>query len=270
MNGGQNWQGGYGHPQPAQQMPWSGPAGGPPPPPPQQWQPPKKQGKKAGVAIAVVVAIAALAVVGIYLTDLFGDKEKQVDSSYQLVLPVTTGDFRIAGAAEPVTEFDQDRLDKAGISNPKGTTATYYAGISPEEAADLGDVSKLGDREVTTMGVFGLWGTVANPETAVDVLMRYGIEQASKKSGIDMELVGEPEVTHPSGIEGAVMKCQYAEIAGVRLPVCAWADKATVGFVTIQRQNARGPVEVPLHVAVDHTSALRTASILESRVTTEN
>lgn len=285
MGDGQNWQqGGYGRPPagppgygqgqgpaqvPGPAGPWA--AGGPPPPPQQRApQPAGGRGKKAGIAIGFVLVLAVIAVGGLYLKNgLADDKGDQVEiTSYQLTLPVTTGDFRIAEAAEKVTDFDQDRLDKVGLSNPKGITATYYAGITADEAANMSDPSQLGSREVTTMGVFGAWGKVADPETAVDGLMEYGIEQASKTGGVDMTLVDKPEPMHPAGFDGGVMKCQYAEITGVRVPVCAWADPGTIGFVTLQRQNASGPVEIPLTVAADHTAALHTASLVTTSVTT--
>lgn len=132
----------------------------------------------------------------------------------------------------------------------------------------MGDLSQLGDREVTTMGVFGAWGKVADPEAAVDGLMEYGIEQARKTSGIDMKLVDKPEKMTPAGFDGGVMKCQYAEITGIKVPVCAWADLGTIGFVTLQRQNASGPVDLPLPVAADHTAALHTAALVTTSATT--
>jgi hypothetical protein len=259
MGNGQNWQqqGGYGRPP-------ASPPGYGPPPPPQQWQaprPPSGRGRKTGIAVVAVVVLIGLAVGGVFLKNSLTDNDGSRTSDYQLTLPVTTGDFRIAKPAQPVTDFDQDRLAKVGLSNPKGTTATYYAGISPEEAANL-DPSQLGDREVTTMGVFGAWGEVADPEKAVDALFAYGVEQGRETSGIDLALVGKPEPQQPSGIGDATMKCQHAEVTGITIAVCVWADEHTLGFVTLQRQNARGPVDLPLHVAADHTSALRTASLV--------
>jgi hypothetical protein len=169
-----------------------------------QWQaprPPGGKGRKAGIAIAAIVVIAALGVGGVLLKNHLGgdDGPKTEVTSYQLVLPVSTGDFHIAKPAQEVTDFDQDRLDEVGLSDPKGSSATYYAGISPEEAANL-DPSQLG---------------------------------------------------------------------GIKIPVCVWADPGTVGFVTFQRQNAQGPVDLPLAVAADHTATLRTAALVTTSATTD-
>jgi hypothetical protein len=256
-------------------MPGPGPwaAGGPPQQPPQQRpapQPPSGRSNKTGLIIGFVLVLAVIAVGGVYVKNhlLADDGEKTEVTSYQLTLPVTTGDFRIAKPAEKVKEFDQDRLDKVGLSNPKGVTATYYAGITADEAANMTDPSQLGSREVTTMGVFGAWGKLGDPETAVDGLMEYGIDEASKTGGIDMKLVDKPQKMTPAGFDDGVMKCQYAEITGIKVPVCAWADGGTIGFVTLQRQNARGPVDLPLTVAADHTAALHTAALVTTSTTT--
>lgn len=281
MADGQNWQqGGYGRPPAGApgygqgQGPVPGQHWGPPQPPAPQWQPRQQSGgggRKAGLVVLIVVVLAGLGVGGYFLKDKLGgnDDDGTYSYGYQLTLPTTTGDFRIAGPAKPVTDFDRDRLNQVGLSDPKGTSATYYAGISPAEAANL-DPSQLGSREVTTMGVFGAWGEVADPEKAVDALFQYGVEQAHGTNGIDLTLVGEPEPEQPHGIEDATMKCQYAEVTGIRVAICVWADDHTIGFVTLQRQNAQGPVELPLDVAADHVSALRIASMVKIDVSPAN
>ncbi|WP_129838661.1 hypothetical protein [Streptomyces sp. RFCAC02] len=231
-------------------------------------------GKKAVRTIAGVVGVAAIATLTVLAMNDSGGGSDDGGSgeSHTLVLPVTSGDFRIAGAAESADDLDPQRLAELGIEDAEGTSGLYYAGITPEEAASLTDLSELNGREVTTLSVFGVWGTVDDPEAAASGLLTFGAQQ---NGGGGMTLVGDPQDMQPAGIGDAVMKCQYATTTDpatasqVQVPVCAWADDYTVGFTALQRQDASGTVEIPLDVAADHTSTLRTASLAETTTTTE-
>ncbi|MEO3755599.1 hypothetical protein [Streptomyces sp. B6B3] len=287
-------EGGYGLP-PQGGQPGSGtPAQPYPRPSPQRWQAPGPGGpgdprdpggnrsRSLVIAIAAVVVVAALLVGAVFLmgddedggsgggSGGDGDAGGDADVSYELVLPVTSGDFRIAGSAQELTDLDRDQLAEIGLREPEGTAGTYLAGITAGEAAQLTDLSELGAREVSTMTVYGLWGAVADPGRSLDALLDYGASQSGAATGTSLTLVGEPEPMEPAGLDGAVMKCQYAEAAdpatgGISsIPVCAWADGATLGFAGLQRQNAAGNVDVELHVAADHIATLRAASLVET------
>ncbi|RKN45750.1 hypothetical protein [Streptomyces hoynatensis] len=268
------------YPPQGQSYPPAGPQWQVPPAPGPQGGGPGRPGRSrtAGIAIAAVVAIAALATVIVVAVNGSGDDEADGGSggsdgsgeTHQLVLPVTSGDFRISGQARTSDSLDADNLASIGVTGAESTTGLYYAGITPDEAGALTDLSQLGGREVSTLAVIGVWGTVADPEAAAAGLLEVGAGLQGENGGTAITLVGEPQDMQPSGIGEAVMKCQYAEAPDpatgqtAQVPLCAWADDHTVGFTVLQRQNATGTVDVPLDVAADHTSALRTASLVET------
>ncbi|MGK5549884.1 hypothetical protein ACSNOH_34985, partial [Streptomyces sp. URMC 127] len=85
----------------------------------------------------------------------------------------------------------------------------------------------------------GVWGTVKNPERAVDGMFEAMAEDARRepvRQGAREEVVGRPERV---SADGAVMKCQSVSFtpaegepgASLTLPYCVWADHSTLGVV---------------------------------------
>jgi hypothetical protein len=142
------------------------------------------------------------------------------------------------------------------------------AGVTPEEAASLTDLSALGDRTVDSLSVLGFWGEVADPATAVDAMFDTGARQARER-GSELVFLGEGQEMLPEGLDdGAVMRCRHARTVDpttgreVPVPACAWADEGTVGFTLLQRQDATGTLDVPLAEVADLTARLRSESLL--------
>ncbi|WP_129840495.1 hypothetical protein [Streptomyces sp. RFCAC02] len=252
----------YGQPGPYGQPPYGGgmpPAGGG-----------GRGGRNAGLLIGAAVVVAALVAGGIVL---FGGSDDEgggggvdysSDVAYRLELPETQGDFTLTAPAQNTSDADPERLAEMGLQNAQGTQATYMAGISVAEAEDLQGPDQLGDQEVTVLFVAGLWGAVDDPATSVDALFAYGASQ-----GGDITLLGEPQEVSPDGADGAVMKCQYAETQDqflegqtVQVPVCAWADDSTLGFIVAQRMNGQGDVEVSVEEAAQLSADMRAASLV--------
>lgn len=79
----------------------------------------------------------------------------------------------------------------------------------------------------------GTWGSVADPERAVDAF--FSTDESADVPLI--EWVGEPEEQSPEGFEGAVMKCQVSRRHQLTsdtytdTPSCVWADHSTVAWV---------------------------------------
>jgi hypothetical protein len=265
-------QPGYGYPaQPQQPSAFGQPpapaAGGP------------NKAKRAGLAIAALVVVAAVAVGAVVLTG--GDDEDAESggtgggagggetTAYELSLPEESGEFVITSPAQTTSDMSEEELAQLGLSDAQGTTGVYMAGISPEEAAALTDLSQLGDRTVNTLVAIGLWGQSDDPASAVDAMFAAGAAQAQEQ-GQDMSFVGEPQEVPVEGLNGAVLKCQYAEALDptvgerVQVPTCAWADNSTMGFTVLQRQNATGTLEVPLDEAGRIAAQLRTDSLVEA------
>ena len=238
------------------------------------------RGQAAAIAIGAVAFIAAVATVIVLVVNGSGDDEESADDesgeTHELVLPVTSGDFRIAHQAQTNGQLSEDSLASLGVNGSESVTGIYYAGIAPEEALSLTSLAQLGDREVSTLAVVGAWGTVEDPERAALGLLQSSSGAQNGQPGGGLTLIGEPQDMQPSGLDEAVMKCQYGEAIDpatrelARVPACAWADDHTVGYTVLQRQNASGNLEVSLEVAADHTAALRTASLVESSTSAAN
>jgi hypothetical protein len=81
----------------------------------------------------------------------------------------------------------------------------------------------------------GTYGTVADPEKAVDAL--FALLRAEDAHDGTIKLLGKPKERHPESFTNAVMKCQVERtlsLLGERMgddPVCAWADYSTAAIV---------------------------------------
>ncbi|KPI01025.1 hypothetical protein OV450_4931 [Actinobacteria bacterium OV450] len=238
-------QPGYGYPQqpppgyPQQPQPQPQPGYGyqqpgmPPQQPPYGMQPPKKS--KAGVVIAVIVAVAAIAGAGWYFTK-GGGASGSVSSAtkgYKLVVPETVNEFKKNPnyKEKPLTDKDRQELEAIGVKNPTRVAMDYSAG---DPANPL-----------TTKGVSfqGLYGELADPEKSVDAYFATAKLNAGKDKSATVEMIGSPKSMSPSGFSGAVMKCQEMKITAssttttkgpkeLTLPICIWGDYSTLSLVS--------------------------------------
>ncbi|RKN37649.1 hypothetical protein [Streptomyces hoynatensis] len=264
-------------PQPHGQPPAQPPAG---PPAPPQGGGGGGGGRRTGIVVAAVVALAAVVGGAIFLLGGDGDDEESGANgdagtpgggsagSYTLVLPETSGDFTLAEPAQNVSDLDPEELAALGLADANGTSGTYLGGVTPEEAAQLSGPQDLGDRQLTSMNVIGLWGEVGDPESAMDAAFAYGAEQAlSQQSGLALQ--GEPQRVTPDGLpDGVVMQCQLAagqnQGVDITVPICAWADSSTMALTVSLRQTAEGPTPVDMEEAAAATAQLRADSLQEA------
>ena len=241
-------QPGYGYPQQAPQgaPPQPGPYGQQPPhgqqPPYGQPpygavpQPPAPEGgkKKTGLVIGAVAVVAAIAVGAYLVIGGGGGSGSSVpdDGAHKLVAPATV----LGGEYKKGKDSDEDGFSKSdlkdaeswGVQNPKDVSATYASGD---------ESNPLAMKQLTFGGVYG---TIDDPEAVVDNMfasMKKESEEA--KAEDEGKLVGSPKAFEPSGLGGAILKCQ--ELKGkndestgpkeMSIPVCIWGDHSTVAMV---------------------------------------
>ncbi|MFF2373393.1 hypothetical protein ACFVUW_03335 [Streptomyces xiamenensis] len=262
----------YGQPQapgPYGQQPPQGPPGQYPGQPPYGQVPPPPSGggngKKAGIIVGALAVVAALAVGGVVL--LGGDDEKsETLVGYSLSFPELTGEF-VQIESQESSGMSEEELAQFGLGpDAQGATTNYLAGADPTQLDSM-DPTELSNTVLTSMIGVGLWGEIENPEATVDALLAYAAEEATNSD--DGELTGSPETVTPSGLNGATMKCQYAEVEDafigevVQVPICVWADNSTMGFAAFQKQ--QGPetaMEMSIDEAANATAQLRTDSLV--------
>lgn len=234
-------QPGYGYPQqappgvppqgyPQQPQP---PYGGYPQQPPYGGTPPKKS--KAGVIIAVVVAVAVVAGAGWYFTKGGGASASiSADTKgYKLVAPESVNEFKKDPKHQdtPLSDKDKKEAEAVGIKNPTKVDMGYQSGDPKNPLA-----GKL-------LNFSGLYGEIADPEKSVDAYFALAKLQANKDdSKSSVELIGSPKSMSPAGFKGAVMKCQEAKFTSkdtttkgpkeFTLPICIWGDYSTLSTIT--------------------------------------
>ncbi|GAA3175463.1 MULTISPECIES: hypothetical protein [Streptomyces] len=185
-------------------------------------------GKKIGIIVGAVAVVAAIGV-GAYFA--FGSggsvppytivlKDKLVDGEYTKA-PDRPG-------AETSKDFSDDKeLRAMGITHSKAVTGSY---------------SNAGDQ---LLGVTGIYGEVADPNSAADALFakidaEQKKQQARSKTTIETTV---PATSYsPDGFDGAVLKCRTQKItvsasgasAAITASTCIWADSSAVGVVNSQ------------------------------------
>ncbi|MEU1194684.1 hypothetical protein ABZ446_00475 [Streptomyces sp. NPDC005813] len=249
-------QPGYGYPQqapPAQQpgygYPQQAPQGVPPQTPPYGQQPygqqpygavpqpPAPEGgkKKTGLIIGAVAVVAAIAV-GAYFVIGGGGGGSDVadDGPHKLTTPATVinGEYKKSDKSDDtggMTKSDLKDAEGWGVQNPKDVSAAYQSGD---------ESNPLAMKQISFGGVYG---TIDDPEKAVDNMFA-DMKKNQEKEGTDEgELVGSPKAYEPSGLDGAVLKCQEVKVKNDKsssggpseftMPVCIWGDHSTLGFV---------------------------------------
>ncbi|WP_399925338.1 hypothetical protein [Streptomyces kanamyceticus] len=259
-------QGGYSQPQPpgpyGQQPQQPGPYGqqapyGQVPPPP-----PGGGKKKTGLVIGAVAVVAAAAVGGYFLL-AGGDDDKgggknggssnvagsggdesgvKDDGPHKLTTPETVLiDYKKDQArSSGLDSVDLDKAEAAGVKNPEDVRAQYQSGSKDNPMA----------QKVLSFG--GVYGDIEDPEGVVDHMFTNAEKEAkdgASSGGQKVTLVGSPKAYTPSGLDGAVLKCQEMKVdlggaagtagttAGSSGPsemsaaTCIWGDHSTIGYV---------------------------------------
>ena len=191
--------------------------------------------KKTGLIIGAVAVVAAIGV-GVYFvigggggSGSGGGGGIADDGAHKLVAQSTVlgGEYKKSGKSESNTMTGDDVKDAAswGVKDAKDVSASYTAGSG-----------------FTTKNLMfsGVYGTIDDPEKAVDAMFAKSKENSEKESsssssGSDTKLVGSPEVVKPAGFSNGIMKCQYAETTGSgksnKIPICIWGDHSTITYV---------------------------------------
>ncbi|MFH9250695.1 hypothetical protein ACH4LK_35315 [Streptomyces lydicus] len=227
---------GYGYPQQqpgyGQQAPYGGqqtPYGVIPQGPPESGG----NGKKIGLIIGAVAVVAAIGVGAYFVFGSGGDVKP-----YTISLPdsLLSGQFSKAPgqSGQKAEDFTNDKEAKAmGITNAKGVSGNYKA--------DGG----------LTMSVYGIYGTIADPEGTVSQMFAKVDENQKKSMGsAKVEDVTPTTAYSPSDFDGAVMKCRTQKVtvsqSGITVPItvstCVWGDSSAIGVVTsAAAPSASGP-----------------------------
>ncbi|MFD0383935.1 hypothetical protein ACFQ2B_21375 [Streptomyces stramineus] len=156
-------------------------------------------------------------------------------------------------------------LRRMGVTNPQNITAAYKSGED-----------KRAQKLLRFTGAYG--DDVRDPEAVVDGLYEDIKSGAAKDSdpSSKTEFEGTPQRMSPEGIGDAVLKCQMSKwtnpgspgAKALRMPLCIWADKYTVGTVFALDTNliVRGE-DLGLEEAASRVARLRTDVRVEN---TEN
>ncbi|MEV6019800.1 hypothetical protein [Streptomyces sp. NPDC051997] len=226
-------QPGYGYPPqapgvPPQTPPYGQPPYGAVPMPPE----PTGGKKKPALIIGGVAAVAAIAVVA-YLA--FGGSASGSsvadDGPHKLTTPATVlgGAYTKspdAGDSGGMTKKDLKDAEGWGVKSPKDVSAGYQSGDKSNPLA------------MKQISFGGVWGTIDDPEATVDNMFA-GMKKEQQKEGTKSgEFIGSPKAYSPSGLSGAVLKCQEIKVnnssSGPKtftMPVCIWGDHSTLGYV---------------------------------------
>lgn len=153
---------------------------------------------------------------------------------------------------------DVKKAEKHGVKNAKDVDAGYVAGD---------ESNPLSQNMIQFMGVYG---EIDDPEKVVDAMFADLKDEATKDSD-DGELVGSPKSYTPSGLDGAVLKCQETKLkndeasgdtaagpSSISMPVCIWGDHSTLGvIINIDMANAMAGKGADLSAAAELTAKLR-------------
>ncbi|GAA2934820.1 hypothetical protein GCM10020221_33220 [Streptomyces thioluteus] len=204
--------------------PQPGPYGPPPPPAYSPGGPGKGRATAAGIGVLALLGT----VVGGYFYFESGSSSSVPDDGkrYRLTAPKTVagGAYRRNGDASDGTARDLESARKAGVGDPHQVDASYTA---------VG-----GSRRTLAFG--GVYGELKDPEAVVNNMFaqlkeKQRREKSRYEDGMRSELVRAPEKFTPSGLDGAVLKCQEIRSVpesgggGITMPLCFWADHSTLG-----------------------------------------
>ncbi len=186
-------------------------------------------GRKAGVVLGVLAAVATVAVGGYFLYDR-GTEDTGLadDGPHKLVAPQTVFDeYHKKPSSQASFSGDLKGADKWGVKDAQKVDADY----STKEGANpmAGKLLSFG----------GVYGEIEDPEKTLDAFFAHMKSETDKGDG-DMKLIGKPRVYEPAQLEGAVLKCQQGEgpmsptegggPEELSLTLCAWSDHSTLGM----------------------------------------
>ncbi|MFD7237854.1 hypothetical protein ACFWAT_21430 [Streptomyces syringium] len=270
---------GYGGPpyQPQPQQPGGWGPGMPPPYPPPI--PPQGGGKGKAIALAVGAVVLVGAIVG-GIVLLTGSGRKADDKaggetsptapaspspstpatpagkSYKLIAPETVAGEYKKDPSEAGSGFGSKELDDLkilGITNPRSVSGAYKSGED-----------KLSQKQLRFTGAWG--DEVRSPEVMVDGLFLSVTRATANEKNPDAktEFEGTPQRMSPAGLgDDAVMKCQITKwsnsgVRTMKMPLCIWADKHTVGTVfALDMTLLASGQDLGLEEAANRTARLR-------------
>ncbi|MGP3966576.1 hypothetical protein [Streptomyces sp. 6N223] len=240
--------------------PGQAPYGGYPGPPPAPGPRPSKKGPLVAV-VAVVVALAVVAA-GLFLFVLGGDDGVTDDGKdYSLTAPEAVQGISLN--PELTEQFRSEweiRDEEAAMLNAQveGRVTGVYTTEFPLEEGD-----NPGHANFT-----GLYGTVEDPEAAVDAFFDAGGGRITEENYA--VLAGERTEVSPSGLDNAVMKCQMYQphepqpYEPAQSPLCAWADYDTFAIVLVTKhEDVEEPQPLTIERAAEFAAALRGLALKE-------
>ncbi|WP_340379222.1 hypothetical protein U5640_29785 [Streptomyces sp. SS7] len=188
-------------------------------------------GKKAGIILGAVAVVVAIGVGAFFVLGGGGGAGGiEDDGPHTLTTPATvlTEYKKTDGDSDTMTKDDLKDAEKWGVHDPKDVSAQYTAG----------DKDNPLSQKLIQFG--GVYGTIDDPEKAVDAMFAYMKTETTKENDEDFSLVGEPKEYKPASLDGAVLKCQQAKGSNsdtsqgpkeISFDFCIWGDYSTLGFV---------------------------------------
>ncbi|MGW3492321.1 hypothetical protein [Streptomyces sp. NPDC001020] len=258
---------GYGYPQqppqgvPPQQNPYGQqqpygqqPQYGQQPPYGEVPQPPASGGggKKTALIVGAVAVVAAIAVGAYFVIGGGGGSNIADDGPHKLTTPaaVLGGEYKKEGndSGGGFSQSDLKKAEERGVKNAKQVNAGYSAKNTD---------NPLASRAINFEGVYG---DISDPEKVVDAMFVEAKKNASKEG--DGEVIGSPQAYKPSGLDGAVLKCQEMKVkqgkTDVHMPVCIWGDHSTIGvFIHVDLADAASGKSPDLQSAAELTANFR-------------
>jgi hypothetical protein len=216
-------QPGYGYPQQQPQQPYGYPQA------PQPQQPQGGGGKRTGIIVGAVVALAAIGAGVFFVTQGSDDGGPKNDGKkYKLTTPETVAtDYKI--------QHDSDFSDEDGFGDDTMKLLSDN-GMTGAKKVQAGYLRGSGDSG-TLLSFEGAYGTVKDPQKTADAMMKSLEDDSDDDSGTKTEFLGGPQTMHPDGADDAVVECQKAKITDTdsgksyTLSACVWVDYTTVGTV---------------------------------------
>ncbi|MFI1395861.1 hypothetical protein [Streptomyces sp. NPDC020681] len=206
--------------------------------------------RKKGLAVAGVVAALALTGGAVYV--LAADAVDRDTKGYMLTPADSVGPFKKhreylrdmstrqcdgapsdADCMQGVTEGPPSEPEEIGVEEPAMANADYRYEYKDDQ----------GRSQRKTLFVEGYWGTIDDPDEALDNFF-----QSIKDGDLSFrgKLIGSRERFDPKGFEGALMECQNSEltriwdvnararpVATMRVAICVWADYSTVAAAAV-------------------------------------
>jgi len=174
----------------------------------------------------IAVVIGALVVVGAAIGGFF------------LVGPGAGTEYKMTTPKTLAGEYERDGKGEKGDGKAFGNKKVP----GMKSSADVSAEYKAGTTKKLQLG--GAYGTVENPEKAVDWVFEQTDKSLKTETGAKAE--GKPKKFTPSGFDGDVLKCQEYKISSMSLAMCGWSDASTVGTVSSMNMTSDGTSTLPV------------------------